>query len=49
MWWRPFWQALLIVQSSVANWIDYLPVMPASVLVLHDIRALVYRRRPAQP
>jgi glycosyltransferase involved in cell wall biosynthesis len=39
------WQALLVVQSSLAHWIDYLPRMPASVLVLHDVRALVYRRR----
>jgi len=39
------WQALVVVQSHCAHWLDYLPRMPASVLVLHDVRALVYERR----
>lgn len=39
------WQALVVVQSNCARWLDYLPGFPASVLVLHDVRALVYERR----
>jgi glycosyltransferase involved in cell wall biosynthesis len=39
------WHALIIVQSKSARWIDYVPKSPASVLVLHDIRALIYERQ----
>jgi glycosyltransferase involved in cell wall biosynthesis len=39
------WQALIVVQSNCARWIDYLPRFPVSVLVLHDVRALVYARQ----
>lgn len=39
------WQALIVVQSSCARWLDYLPRLPASVLVMHDVRALVYERQ----
>jgi len=41
---RP-WQVLVIVQSSAAAMIDYLPRQPVSVLVMHDIRARLYERR----
>lgn len=49
----PLWQALtedswdtvVVVQSSHANWLDYLPDFPASVLILHDVRTLVYQRQ----
>lgn len=39
------WQALVVVQSNCARWLDYLPRFPASVLVMHDVRALVYERQ----
>jgi len=39
------WQAVVVVQSNCARWLDYLPRPPVSVLVLHDIRALVYERQ----
>jgi glycosyltransferase involved in cell wall biosynthesis len=39
------WQALVVVQSNCARWLDYLPPMPVSVLVLHDARALVFERQ----
>jgi glycosyltransferase involved in cell wall biosynthesis len=39
------WQALIVIQSNCAPWLDYLPRFPTSVLVLHDIRALGYERR----
>jgi len=39
------WQILIVVQSNCSRWLDYLPKFPVSVLVLHDIRALVYERR----
>jgi glycosyltransferase involved in cell wall biosynthesis len=39
------WQALVVVQSNCARWVDYLPRLPVSVLVLHDVRALVYERQ----
>jgi glycosyltransferase involved in cell wall biosynthesis len=41
------WQAVVVVQSNSARWLDYLPRPPVSVLVLHDIRALVYERQAA--
>ena len=40
-----FWQALVVIQSTCANWVDYLPNFPASILVMHDVRARVYERR----
>jgi glycosyltransferase involved in cell wall biosynthesis len=39
------WQAVVVVQSQCAHWLDYLPRVPVSVLVLHDVRTLVYERR----
>ncbi|HTW95885.1 MAG TPA: glycosyltransferase [Tepidisphaeraceae bacterium] len=40
------WQAMVIVQSTCAQWLDYLPQRAAaSVLVLHDVRALMLRRK----
>ena len=39
------WQALIIVQSKCAHWLDYIPKFPASVLVMHDIRTRVYARQ----
>ena len=36
------WQGLIVVQSNCARWLDYVPRLPVSVLVMHDIRALVY-------
>lgn len=39
------WQVLIVVQSICARWLDYLPRLPVSVLVIHDVRALVYERR----
>ena len=38
------WQALVVAQSNCARWIDYLPCFPVSVLVMHDVRAMVYER-----
>jgi glycosyltransferase involved in cell wall biosynthesis len=38
------WHAVVVVQSSCAKWVDYLPQFPVSVLVLHDVRALMLRR-----
>lgn len=39
------WHALIVVQTNCARWVDYLPHFPVSVLVMHDVRALVYERR----
>jgi glycosyltransferase involved in cell wall biosynthesis len=39
------WQALLVIQSTNAHWLDYLPSFPVTVLMLHDVRARVYARR----
>ena len=39
------WDVLIVVQSSCAYWIDYLPPFPVKVLMMHDARALVYERR----
>ena len=39
------WQALVIVQSNCARWLDFLPGFPVTVLVLHDVRALLYERK----
>ncbi len=39
------WQALIVIQSSCAHWLDAVPRTPVSVLVLHDVRALVYERQ----
>ena len=41
------WEALVVVQSNCARWLDYVPRPPLSVLVMHDVRALVYERRAA--
>ena len=39
------WQVLVVVQSSCARWLDYVPRLPVSVLVMHDVRALMYARQ----
>ncbi len=39
------WQAMVVVQSNCARWVDYVPRMPVSVLVMHDARALVFERQ----
>jgi glycosyltransferase involved in cell wall biosynthesis len=39
------WQVLITVQSSAAAAIDYVPRQTLSVLVMHDIRALVLERQ----
>jgi len=39
------WDILVVVQSSCARWVDYLPPFPVKVLMMHDTRALVYERR----
>lgn len=41
------WQVIVVVQSSCARWLDHLPRFPASALVLHDVRALLFERRAA--
>jgi glycosyltransferase involved in cell wall biosynthesis len=43
------WQALVVVQSACAHWLDYVPEPPVSVLVMHDVRALLYERRAQLP
>ena len=39
------WDALIVVQSTCAAWMDYLPPFPVRVLVMHDVRARVYERQ----
>jgi len=39
------WDRVVIVQSSFAEWIDRLPASVPAVLVLHDVRTMVFRRR----
>ncbi len=39
------WQALVVIQSNCAHWIDYVPHAAVSVVVLHDVRALVCERQ----
>jgi glycosyltransferase involved in cell wall biosynthesis len=39
------WQVLSVVESSAAAMIDYLPRQMVSILVMHDIRSLMYERR----
>ena len=41
------WDAVIVVQSNCARWLDYMPRPALSVLVMHDVRALVYERRAA--
>jgi len=41
------WDALIVVQSQCAHWIDSMPGDLPSVLVLHDVRALMYERQAA--
>jgi glycosyltransferase involved in cell wall biosynthesis len=41
---RP-WQVVSVIQSSSAAFLDYIPNPLVSVLVLHDIRAVLYDRR----
>lgn len=42
---RRRWDLLIVVQTSQAAAIDYLPKFPAAVLVVHDIRSLLFERR----
>ena len=39
------WQSVVVVQSSCAHWLDCLPRPPVSVLVMHDVRTLLYERQ----
>ncbi|MGE3507843.1 MAG: glycosyltransferase [Vicinamibacterales bacterium] len=39
------WHVLSVVESSAASMLDYLPRPLVSVLVMHDIRSVVYERR----
>lgn len=39
------WQVLSVVESSAAAMIDYVPRPPVAVLVMHDIRSVMYERR----
>jgi len=39
------WDVLAVVESSAAAMVDYVPRMRASVLIMHDIRAVMYERR----
>jgi len=39
------WDVLVVVQTSQAAAIDYLPRFPVTVLVAHDIRSLLFARR----
>ena len=39
------WDLLIVVQTSQARSIDYLPKFPAAALVVHDIRSLLFGRR----
>lgn len=41
---RP-WQALAVIESSAATMVDYTPRQMASILVMHDIRSVVYERQ----
>jgi glycosyltransferase involved in cell wall biosynthesis len=38
------WHATAVVQSSSARWLDYLPRSAVTVLMMHDVRALLYER-----
>lgn len=39
------WHVLSVVESSAASMLDYLPRPLVAVLVMHDIRSVVYERR----
>jgi len=39
------WNAVVVIQSSSAHWLDCLPSYCTAILVLHDVRALMYKRR----
>jgi glycosyltransferase involved in cell wall biosynthesis len=39
------WQALSVIESSAAALVDYLPRQIVSILVMHDIRSVMYSRR----
>jgi glycosyltransferase involved in cell wall biosynthesis len=39
------WQVLSVIQSNCAKYLDYVPHFPVSILVFHDIRALVFERQ----
>jgi len=40
-----YWHAIIIIQSQSAAIIDYIPSSLKTILVMHDIRALVYHRQ----
>ena len=39
------WDRIVIIQSSFAEWIDWLPTSVPVILVLHDVRTQVFLRR----
>jgi glycosyltransferase involved in cell wall biosynthesis len=39
------WDAIVVIQSSCGRWFNLLPQGPVKILVLHDVRALVYERK----
>lgn len=41
------WHALVVIQSRCAGVIDYIPTALRSILIMHDIRSLVYHRQIA--
>lgn len=41
------WDALAVVESSAAAMVDYLPRPPVAILVMHDVRSVLYERRAA--
>jgi len=42
---RNQWHALVVIQSASACWFDYVPRFPATALVMHDVRSVLYWRR----
>src|SRR4030095_7306027 len=38
------WQVVSVIQSTAARMIDYIPRPLVSILVMHDIRAVMYER-----
>ncbi len=41
------WDALVVIQSRYAPWVERLPEAPLSVLVFHDVRSLMYEQKAA--
>ncbi|HUI18748.1 MAG TPA: glycosyltransferase [Alphaproteobacteria bacterium] len=38
------WDAFVIIQSSFAEWLDWLPAHTPAVIALHDIRTMIWHR-----